>query len=198
MLLCKVFAAVPCQLRSNQTSLKSKSRFSWSARAEVDRNVDPQMHLPPAVYKFFRPIVNSTCQGCYSCTAMGGMAALTNGAQVQIRSQKRTPLVAAVFQIGEPQSGKSRMFQVKEEVFVSCEPSMWRSCWPNSLHGAIRHIFRWNSAMGIHVLASASLLLHGKAEPSISTKLTSSGVTLTCWGRRAEKRIKHLQVMYPP
>lgn len=41
--------------------------------------------------------------------------------KVQIWSQKPTPLVAAVFQIGLPQAGKSRLFAVLEEVFDTCD-----------------------------------------------------------------------------
>ena len=98
-------------------------RLMRKAHEIVDRNFDPQAHLPLAVYDFLQPIVNSTCQGFYSCTLMmlGGMPALTNGAQVQIWGQKPTPLVAAVFQIGEPQAGKSRLFAVLEEMFDTCD-----------------------------------------------------------------------------
>ena len=89
----------------------------------VDSNFDAQEHLPSAVYKFLGPIVNSTCQGYYSCALMmlGGMPALMNGATVQIWSQKPTPLVAAVFQIANPQAGKSRLFSILEEIFDTCD-----------------------------------------------------------------------------
>ena len=45
---------------------------------------------------------------------LGAMAALTNGATVKLWSQKPTPL-------GDPQSGKSRLFGICEEVFDSCD-----------------------------------------------------------------------------
>ena len=49
---------------------------------------------------------------------LGSMGALTNGGgTIQIWNQKPTPLVAAVFQIGEPQKGKSRLHGVCEEIF---------------------------------------------------------------------------------
>ena len=89
----------------------------------VDNNFDAALHLPPAVYKFLQPIADTTCQGYYSCAlmVMGGMAALTNGAAVQVWNQKPSPLVAAVFQVGEAQSGKSRLFAVLDEIFDTCD-----------------------------------------------------------------------------
>ena len=52
---------------------------------------------------------------------LGSMAALTNGASVQIWSQKATPLVAQVYHIGDPQAGKSRLFGVVDEFFDACD-----------------------------------------------------------------------------
>ena len=93
------------------------------AQQIVDENFDPKLHLPPAVYAFLEPIVNSTCQGFYSCTLqmLGAQPAAMNGACVQIWSQKPTPLEAAVFHIGDPQAGKSRLFAVIEEWFDSVD-----------------------------------------------------------------------------
>ena len=67
--------------------------------------------------------MNSTCQGFYSCTLqmLGAQLAAMNGACVQIWSQKPTPLVAAVFHIGDPQAGTSRLFAVLEEWFDSVD-----------------------------------------------------------------------------
>lgn len=75
-------------------------------------------HLPRAVYDFLRPIVESTCQACFSVTPLllGGMAGTS-----QIWNQKPTPLTVAVFQIGEPQAGKSRLFAVLEKLFDTCD-----------------------------------------------------------------------------
>ena len=39
----------------------------------------------------------------------------------QIWNQKPTPLVAPVFQIGNAQAGKSRLFSVCEEIFDTCD-----------------------------------------------------------------------------
>ena len=93
------------------------------AQAIVDSKFSPKEHLPPAVYTYLQPIVSATCQGYYSTVMMmlGGMPALTNGASIQIWSQKPTPLVAAVFQIGDPQAGKSRLFGVLDELFDTCD-----------------------------------------------------------------------------
>ena len=44
-----------------------------------------------------------------------------NGALVQIWGQKPSPLVACVFQIADPQAGKSRLFAVLEEWFDSVD-----------------------------------------------------------------------------
>ena len=91
--------------------------FMRKAQQIVDENFDPKLHMPPLVYDFLEPIVNSTCQGYFSCTLMmlGAQPAAMNGAAVQIWSQKPTPLVGVVFHIGDPQAGKSRLFSVLEE-----------------------------------------------------------------------------------
>ena len=49
---------------------------------------DSKMHLPPDVYKFLQPIVNSTCQGYYTCTAMmmGGANQWCSGANLEPES----------------------------------------------------------------------------------------------------------------
>ena len=100
-----------------QTFELTDKQIKWlmkKAQKIVDDNFDPKLHLPPKVFEFLQPIVNSTCQGYYSCTLMmlAGMPAAMNGAAVQIWGQKPTPLVAAVFQIADPQAGKSRLFAV--------------------------------------------------------------------------------------
>ena len=93
------------------------------AQAAVDSMFSPQDHLPPKVYEWLLPISTMSCQGMYSVTMMllGAMAALTNGGSVKIWNQKPTPLVALVFQIATPQKGKSRLFQVIEEMFDTCD-----------------------------------------------------------------------------
>ena len=96
----------------------------WSkALAHVTQEFSPKEHLPDKVYEFLEPIVNTTCQGYYTTALMvaGSMAALTNGAAVKIWNQKPTPLVAPVFQIGNAQAGKSRLFNVCEEIFDTCD-----------------------------------------------------------------------------
>ena len=49
------------------------------------------------------------------------MAALTNGAAVQIWNQKPSLWVVVVFQIGEAQKGKSHLFQILENIFNACD-----------------------------------------------------------------------------
>jgi hypothetical protein len=97
--------------------------FMQKAQKIVDENFDPKQHLPAKVYEYLQPIVNSTCQGYYSCTLMmlGGMPAAMNGACVQIWGQKATPLVTPVFQIADAQAGKSRLFSVLDEWFDSVD-----------------------------------------------------------------------------
>ena len=89
----------------------------------VDDTFSAKEHLPEKVYKFLSPIVVTTCQGFYAVTMMlaGAMAALTNGASVQLWSQKASPLVAMVFQIADAQKGKSRLWSVIEELFDTCD-----------------------------------------------------------------------------
>lgn len=115
-------AAMP---RATLEELSHKQIKALLARAFaiVNEEFSPEDHLPPHVLAFLRPIVDTTCQGFYSTTMMllGAMAALTNGATVKLWSQKPTPLVALVFHIGDPQSGKSRLFGICEEVFDSCD-----------------------------------------------------------------------------
>ena len=111
--------------KKNATELSDKQvkAFMAKAHALVDEHFSPKEHLPAEVYKFLKPIADTTCQGYYSATCMllGSMAALTNGASVQIWNQKAIPVVAAVFQIGEPQAGKSRLFAICEEIFDACD-----------------------------------------------------------------------------
>eukprot|EP00973_Karenia_brevis_P060412 8405903-Karenia_brevis.AAC.1 len=52
---------------------------------------------------------------------LGAIPALTNGAGVPIWNQKISPLMALVFQIGNPQAGKSRLFAILEEMFDTCD-----------------------------------------------------------------------------
>ena len=61
--------------------------------------------------------------GVFSTTmlVLGSMAALTNGAAVQIWNQKPSPLMAVVFQNGEAQKGNSRLFTVLEDIFEACD-----------------------------------------------------------------------------
>ncbi|CAK0838521.1 unnamed protein product, partial [Prorocentrum cordatum] len=82
-----------------------------------------RMSTATSVREFLEPIVNTTCQGYYTSALMvaGSMAALTNGAAVKIWSQKPTPLFAPVFQIGNAQAGKSRLFSVCEQIFDACD-----------------------------------------------------------------------------
>ena len=84
------------------------------ALAIVDQEFSPSDHLPPKVHAFLQPLVDTTCQGHFATAmmALGSMASLTNGATVRLWSQKPTPLVACVFQVGQPQQGKSRLFAV--------------------------------------------------------------------------------------
>ena len=91
--------------------------------AIVEREFVPEQHLPKKIYEWLQPIVNATGQGYYSTTMMilGAMAPLMNGAAVQVWNQKPSPLVAIVFQIGEAQKGKSRLFQVCEDMFEACD-----------------------------------------------------------------------------
>jgi hypothetical protein len=58
--------------------------FVKKAQKIADDNLDPKLHLPPKIFAFLQPIVNSTCRGCYSCTLimLGGMPAAMNGAAV--------------------------------------------------------------------------------------------------------------------
>ena len=102
---------------------KQIKEFMRKAHDIVKSNFSPKEHLPPAIYRFLKPIVDSTCQGWYATTMMvlGSMAPCMNGAAVRIWNQKPTPLVAAVFQIGDPQAGKSRLFAVCEEIFDTCD-----------------------------------------------------------------------------
>ncbi len=102
---------------------KQIKAFMKKAQKIVDDNFDPKLHLPHKFYEFLQPIVHSTCQGYYSCAMMmlGGMPAAMNGALVQIWGQKPSPLVACVFQIADPQAGKSRLFAVLEEWFDSVD-----------------------------------------------------------------------------
>ena len=81
----------------------------------------PEEHLPKKVYEWLRPTVIITCQGTIQQVVLGSMAALTNGAAAQIRNQKPSPLMAAVFQSGEAHKGKSRLVQVLEENFEACD-----------------------------------------------------------------------------
>ena len=115
-------AAMP---RATLEELSHKQIKTLLTRAFAIGNEEfsPEDHLPPHVLAFLRPIVDTTCQGFYSTTMMllGAMAALTDGATVKLWSQKPTPLVALVFHIGDPQSGKSRLFGICEEVFDSCD-----------------------------------------------------------------------------
>ena len=93
------------------------------ALAIVDQELSPQDHLPPKVFAFLQPLVDTTCQGYFSTAmmALGTMAALTNGASARLWSQRPTPLVACVFQVGYAQQGKSRLFAVCEEMLDTCD-----------------------------------------------------------------------------
>ncbi|CAK0808155.1 unnamed protein product, partial [Prorocentrum cordatum] len=104
-------------------SQKQVKKLFARAMARVASEFSPAEHLPPKVREFLEPIVNTTCQGyCTSALMVGGsMAALTNGAAVKIWSQKPTPLIAPVFQIGNAQAGKSQLFSVCEEIFDTCD-----------------------------------------------------------------------------
>ena len=111
--------------RKEQTELSDEQvrKLMERAQARVDRDFCAKEHLPPRIYEWLMPITVSTCQGFYAVTMMvlGTMAALTNGAAVQLWSQRKTPLVSVIFQVGKPQEGKSRLCSVAEEIFDSCD-----------------------------------------------------------------------------
>ena len=111
--------------RQEQAELSEQEIKTLMARALriVDRELSPPDHVPARVLEFLQPLVDATCQGHYSTLMMvlGTMAALTNGAQVKLWAQKPTPLVACVFQVGNAQSGKSRLFSVCEEMLDECD-----------------------------------------------------------------------------
>ena len=93
------------------------------ALALVANEFSPADHLPPAVYKWLKPIADSTCQGQFATALMflGGMAPLTNGAGVQTWNQTPTPLMAPVVHIAPPQTGKTRLMVALEELFDTCD-----------------------------------------------------------------------------
>ena len=93
------------------------------ARKVVDANFSPSEHLPASIRQFLAPIADATCQGMFSCLCMvtGAMPALSNGASVQLWSQKPTPLACVMLQVAHAQKGKSRLWAVVEEMLDTCD-----------------------------------------------------------------------------
>ena len=90
------------------------------ALAVVQDNFSPE-HLPESIHDFLLPISVATCQGMFATTMMmaAAMPALTNGASVELWSQKPSPLALLAIHVAKPQKGKSRLRNAVEMLFAS-------------------------------------------------------------------------------
>ena len=61
--------AMPPKAELDLTDRQVKN-FMKKAHEIVKSNFSPKEHLPPAIYRFLKPIVDSTCQGWYAATMM--------------------------------------------------------------------------------------------------------------------------------
>ena len=61
-------------------------------------------HLPRSIHDFLLPISVATCQGLFATTTMlaAAMPALTNGASVELWSQKPSPLALLAIHVAKP------------------------------------------------------------------------------------------------
>lgn len=92
------------------------------AALEVVRDNFSPEHLPASIYDFLLPISAATCQGLFATTVMmaSAMPALTNGASIELWSQKPSPLALLAIHVAKPQKGKSRLHNALEMLFDSC------------------------------------------------------------------------------
>ena len=92
------------------------------AALDVVRDNFSAEHLPASIHDFLLPISAATCQGLFATTVMmaSAMPALTNGASIELWSQKPSPLALLAIHAAKPQKGKSRLHNALEMLFDSC------------------------------------------------------------------------------
>ena len=122
-LLVPLPLTMPTSTKPDELTNAQVHLLMQGAQKVVDDSFSPVDHLPRSIYQFLAPIADSTCQGMFSCLCVvaGALPALCNGASVQLWSQKPTPLACVMIQVAPPQKGKSRLWQVVEEMLDTCD-----------------------------------------------------------------------------
>lgn len=103
---------------SDEVSEQDTAGLLQAALQVVKDNFSAE-HLPQSIHDFLLPISVATCQGLYATTMMmaAAMPALTNGASMELWSQRPSPLALLAIHVAKPQKGKSRLHNAIEMLF---------------------------------------------------------------------------------
>ena len=111
---------MPPASASDELSNRDVQILMSEGLATVKDNFAPE-HLTQAIHDYLLPISVASCQGLFATTMMfaAAMPALTNGAAIELWTQKPSPLAMVMIHVAPPQKGKSRLFQAVETLYVT-------------------------------------------------------------------------------
>ena len=116
---------------SDEVSEQDTAGLLQAALQVVKDNFSAE-HLPQSIHDFLLPISVATCQGLYATTMMmaAAMPALTNGASMELWSQRPSPLALLAIHVAKPQKGKSRLHNAIEMLFDPFHHELTLNCFP--------------------------------------------------------------------